>query len=160
MQSHNQPPPHPQQPNPSTPRRRRGRTVDEDAAEALAELPPEQRGVVAAGFRGFADAIRRGGGQDGASLAVADPGCRLPGRCGGSARPGAADPPRPDLTPWSAPSPPPPAPRPCPLAPLLPPGSAELAKLTQQHGAGYVVTEADVRAATAAAMQAAMRGLS
>lgn len=50
---------------------------------------------------------------------------------------------------------------PCTCVPRLPiPRSAELTKLTQQHGAEYVVTEADVRAATAAAMQSAMRGLS
>lgn len=36
--------------------------------------------------------------------------------------------------------------------------SAELARLTERHGADYVVTEADVKAATAAAMQAALRG--
>lgn len=42
-------------------------------------------------------------------------------------------------------------------APRSPAGcSAELAKLSERHGAGYVVTEADIKAATAAAMAAAL----
>lgn len=36
---------------------------------------------------------------------------------------------------------------------------AELSKLSEQHGPDYVVTEADMKAATAAAMQAALGGM-
>lgn len=39
-----------------------------------------------------------------------------------------------------------------------PPCRAELSKLSEQHGADYVVTEADIKAATAAAMAAALGG--
>lgn len=42
--------------------------------------------------------------------------------------------------------------------PASPDYSAELAKLSEQHGADYVVTEADIKAATAAAMAAALGG--
>ncbi|PRW59157.1 golgin subfamily B member 1-like isoform X1 [Chlorella sorokiniana] len=73
--------------------RLRGRTVEEDTAEALAELPAEKRLRIAAGFRDFSEHI-----------------------------------------------------------------SAELNKLSEQHGADYVVTEADIKAATAAAMAAALGG--
>lgn len=42
----------------------------------------------------------------------------------------------------------------CPIQPCR----AELSKLSEQHGADYVVTEADIKAATAAAMAAALGG--
>lgn len=76
--------------------RRRGRTLDQDAAEALSAFPQDKQMFIAAGFRNFSDHI-----------------------------------------------------------------SAGVAQLQAQHGPDYVVTAADVKAVTAAAMAAAMqnRGL-
>ena len=53
------------------------------------------------------------------------------------------------------------APKPAPACPpcvLCAACRAAMARLAEQHGPGYVVTEADIRAATQGAMQEALRG--